>query len=379
MKLGLIRPVRLLSVLAVLLLVLAACDTDDADDADDTDPADEFLDDDDDDEAEPDDAADDDDAAAEDRSEYALDEPTEVNVGAIPGSQSFAMMVMMDQGIADDYNLDIQLEEFLNPPGLHVAIAEQAVDIGFGGITAMMNAREEGRETVIINMLSSPNNLILTLEDSDIEDLGDLQGARFGSFSGPGDTTLQIVNALTQERHDFNVNEETDFTEAANPALAGLMRQGELDAVLFGGTDSFVVYLEGDTRIVSDLSEDWEEEFGSLPAHVAVASYEGYVDENEEVIVAFNAALADAMDYMDENPQVWEDYAEAVELDDPDAPELLEERLAPRFVREWDEDQLEAQEDLLERVIEIAPPGTLPDEIPEGLFILDLQPGEYDG
>lgn len=383
------RVLRAISAVAIVSLLLVACGNGGEEDPPAPQPeeaADEPEADDEADEPEPDpdsedEAGDADDAADEevDRSQYALAEPFEVTVGAIPGAQSFVVFTMMDQGIHTDYNLEFDLAEVLSPPALHTAVAEKAVDIGFAGITAAIQARAQGRETVIFGMLSSPNNLVLTPTGSGIESLDDLRGERWGTFSGQTATTFQILEALILEQYGWSLRDETEFVEAPDPALAGLMGQGEIVAALHGGVGSLSVYLDGGFDIVSDLSEDWIELFGALPGHVAIASNDPFAEEHPEVLVAFMAAYQDTIEYIENNPDVWQAFADDIELDADGAAEALQERLATRLIGVWDEAQLQAQEDLIQLLIEVTDEGDFVTEVPEGMFRLDLQPGRWDG
>lgn len=308
-----------------------------------------------------------------------LPEPTEVMLGTASGIQTFVIDVMQEQGIDEEHNLVFDRADVLSPPALHTAIAEGAVEIGFGGILQMTVARAQGRGTVVTNVIASPSNLIVSKPDSGIESIGDLQDATLGIFSGCQGQFYQMTQALAEAQYGFDLGSETDCLEAPNPALVALLDDGELDAALLGGVDSIRVVLEDDYTIVSDLSEAWIDEYGFLPGHVTVAAREEFIDENEEVVVAFNSAIKQTLEYIDENPDVWDEFAEMLEIDSPEAAEVLQDRQATRLISVWDETQLEAEVELLELLIELAPPDTFVEEVPDGLFRLDLQPERWEG
>jgi ABC-type nitrate/sulfonate/bicarbonate transport system substrate-binding protein len=371
-----VRRLVLLALPVVLLLLLAAC-ADDTDEGETTAGSDV-----DDAEAGEEPASDGDagDGADGDRDQYILDEPTSVDLGLmVPGMQQFFILSMQDAGLDEKYNLDFDIREVQSPPALHLAVAEKEVDFGFAGLTSAVLAREEGRDTVIVNALAGTNTLVLTQEDSDVDSVADIEGTRWATYSGPGGFTFQMFEALTEELYGFNLQQDSEVVEAAAPAVLGFMEQGEIEVGMLGAIDAIKAVLDGGYRPIADLAGDWEDHHGDLPATVMLATNDEYVEENPEVVVAFNAAFAETLEYIDENPHVWEDFAETAEVPMDGGPEMLEERVGGRLVQTWDEGQVEAQMDLLDVLIEYADEGTFVDEVPDGMFRTDLQPGEWNG
>jgi ABC-type nitrate/sulfonate/bicarbonate transport system substrate-binding protein len=363
-----VRLSRLVAVVAALLLFAACADDQDEAAVDDADAPDTETDD------EPDDEA----ALDDDRARYVLDESTPLEVGAIPGGQGFVLFVMDQEGIAQDYNIDLEIRDFLNPPALHTALAEGAVNVGFGGLAPMAQARDQGRDVVAFNVLGGPPTVVATPEDSGVESLADLEGGQLGSFSGTSGATFAILTALGRETEGVDLATETEVIEAAPPALQGLLDQGELDAALLDTIFSIRVQLEDGYRILAQIPTDYADEVGGDPAHVVMTSSEAFMSENEAVIVAFVAAYQDTMAFIEDNPEVWDQFAEDMELDDPNAGEVTREFLGGTYVTTWDEDQLAVQEALLETLIEIEADDAFLSEIPDGFFDLELQPDRWE-
>ncbi|OLT02093.1 hypothetical protein BJF90_04785 [Pseudonocardia sp. CNS-004] len=96
-----------------------------------------------------------------------LTEPQSLKLGVNPGAQDLVTFVMQEQGFAEKHNLRLEVSSFQNPAALHAAIGQQAVDVGFGGLTAMATARQQGRGTMIFDVLTGPSNVVVTRADSD--------------------------------------------------------------------------------------------------------------------------------------------------------------------------------------------------------------------
>src|SRR3990167_9897282 len=77
--------------------------------------------------------------------------PRSFTLGYIPGAQDFVIFVMESQGILERYRLKPEKVKFLNPPSMHLLIAERQVDIGFGGFTTMANARAQGKDVTVVH------------------------------------------------------------------------------------------------------------------------------------------------------------------------------------------------------------------------------------
>ena len=90
----------------------------------------------------------------------------------IPGAQGFVDFVMEEQGIFEQFDLRPEKLQSLNPPTLHLMIAEKQVDIGFAGFTTMATARSQGRDTIVIYGIFSPVNAVFVPHDSDLRGVG---------------------------------------------------------------------------------------------------------------------------------------------------------------------------------------------------------------
>src|SRR5512142_77629 len=102
------------------------------------------------------------------------------------GSQDFIHTVMEQQKLLQKYNIPYERISILNPPSLHLMIAEKTVDIGYGGLTAMARARAEGKGTLVIYGIFSPVNALVVPKNSPVKTLADLKGKRVGNFGGAG-------------------------------------------------------------------------------------------------------------------------------------------------------------------------------------------------
>ncbi|MHA6622961.1 ABC transporter substrate-binding protein [Pseudonocardia sp. DLS-67] len=304
-----------------------------------------------------------------------LTEPQSLRLGVNPGAQDIVMFVMQEQGFAEKRNLNLEISSFQNPAALHAAIGQQAVDVGFGGLTAMAAARQQGRGTMIFDVLTSPSNAVVTRKDTDLRTLSDLPGHKLGAFGGRSGITFALASLVAKEKYGIeNLERDVDVIEAPDAAILGLLDEGNVDAALVGTVATVQAMLSDEYRVLSDISEDYQERFGKLPGHVMAATTDDYAEGHCGVLNALSGALDDTIAFIQADGGVWADYAKKIELTDPRAPQLLQERVASRYIADWDQGQADAEAALIEQLIPVLGADNFVPAVPDGLFRTDLRP-----
>ena len=283
------------------------------------------------------------------------------------GSQDFVHTVMEQQKLLQKYNLPYERIGILNPPALHLMIAEKTVDIGYGGLTAMARARAQGKGTLVIYGIFSPVNSVVVKKDSPIKTLADLRGKRVGNFGGTGSATTSIFMSIAKKWHALDLQRDLELITAPGPALLGLLDRGDLAAALVGTTESLMLPLTGKYRVLMDLSAEWEKRAGRAPAHVTIATNDEFAKAHPDILKRYLTAYLAAVKYVRAHPEIWQDYAKRIKLTEPGAAEALRDNMGPRIVDKWDKEQIKAELDFLEAAREILGPKVLK-EIPKGLF-----------
>ena len=139
----------------------------------------------------------------------------EFKLGLIPGAQEFIDFVMENHGLLEQVGLKADKVKSLSPANLHLMVAEEKVDIGFGGFTTMATARSQGKSVIVIGGVFSPVNMVFVRKNSPIHSLKDLKGKKLGVFGGPGSTTFTFLAVLAQKWNGIDLAKVRDY-------LAGL-------------------------------------------------------------------------------------------------------------------------------------------------------------
>lgn len=272
-------------------------------------------------------------------------------LGLIPGAQEFVDFVMEGHGMLDEVGLKADKVKSLSPANLHLMLAERKVDIGFGGFTTMATARNEGKDIIVIHGVFSPVNMVFMQKDSPVRSLGELKGKKLGVFGGPGSTTFGFLAVIARNWHGIDLFKDVELVSAPAAALIELLGRGEVDAALLGTTESIQMFAQQRFRVLVDLSAEYKQrQGGRAPAHVTVATNEEFarthVDIVRDYVKAYDATLA----YIRAHPEVWDEYAASIKMDNPAERALLREKMGSNLVEKWDADQIALQNDYLELV-----------------------------
>jgi NitT/TauT family transport system substrate-binding protein len=272
-------------------------------------------------------------------------------LGVISGAQEFVDFVMERHGLLDQVGLKADKFKSLSPANLHLLIAERKVDIGFGGFTTMATARSEGKDIIVIYGVFSPVNMVFVRKDSPIQKLADLKGRKLGVFGGPGSTTFAFLAVLARNWNGVDLFREAELVNAPAPALAELLGRGDVDAALLGTVESIKTFAQNRYRVLTDLSAEYKaHKGGRAPAHVTVATTEAFARAHPDIVRDYLKAYKGALEYIHAHPDVWDEYAASIKMDDPAERALLREKMEPNLVDRWDAEQIALQNDYLKLV-----------------------------
>jgi NitT/TauT family transport system substrate-binding protein len=272
-------------------------------------------------------------------------------LGLIPGAQEFVDFVMEQHGLLDNVGLKADKVKSLSPANLHLMLAERKVDIGFGGFTTMATARGEGKDIIVINGVFSPVNMVFVRKDSSIKTLTDLKGKKLGVFGGPGSTTFAFLAVLAKNWYGIDLFKDAELVTAPAPALAELLGKGDIDAALLGTVESIQAFAQDRYRVLADLSAEYKaHQGGRAPAHVIVATNEEFAKTHPDIVRDYLKAYRNGLQYVRDHPEVWDEYAASIKMDNPAERALLREKMGPNLVEHWDTEQIALQNDYLNLV-----------------------------
>src|SRR5215471_12283542 len=272
-------------------------------------------------------------------------------LGLIPGAQEFVDFVMEGHGLLDQVGLKADKVKSLSPANLHLMVAERKVDIGFGGFTTMATARSEGKDIIVIYGVFSPVNMVFVRKDSPIKTLSDLKGKKLGVFGGPGSTTFAFLAVLAKNWYGIDLFHDAELVTAPATVLAELLGKGDIDAALLGTVESIQTFAQDRYRVLVDLSAEYKaHQGGRAPAHVTVATNEEFAKTHADIVRDYLKAYKNTLLYIHAHPEVWDEYAASIQMNNPQERTLLRDKMGANLVETWDAGQIELQNDYLQLV-----------------------------
>jgi NitT/TauT family transport system substrate-binding protein len=295
-------------------------------------------------------------------------------LGITSGAQEFVDFVMERHGLLDHAGLKADKVKSLSPANLHLMVAERKVDIGFGGFTTMATARGEGKDIIVIYGVFSPVNMVFVRKDSPIKSLSDLKGKKLGVFGGPGSTTFAFLAVLAKNWYGIDLFKDAQLITAPAPALAELLGKGDIDAALLGTVESIQTFAQDRYRVLVDLSGEYKaHQGGRAPAHVTIATNEEFAKTHPDIVRDYLKAYKNGLQYVHAHPEVWDEYASSIHMDNPVERALLRQKMEPNLVENWDADQIALQNDYLKLVHNIVGDSVLK-VVPQDLIRNDYIP-----
>src|SRR3989454_569430 len=272
-------------------------------------------------------------------------------LGITGGAQEFVDFVMEGHGLLDQVGLKADKVKSLSPANLHLMVAERKVDIGFGGFTTMATARSEGKDIIVIYGVFSPVNMVFVRKDSKIQTLSDLKGKKLGVFGGPGSTTFAFLAVIARNWYGTDLFHDAELVTAPAPALVELLGKGDIDAALLGTVESIQMFAQDRNRVLVDLSAEYKaHQGGRAPAHVTVATNGEFANTHPDIVRDYLKAYKNTLQYIHAHPEVWDEYAASIKMDNPAERALLQQKMGSNLVENWDADQIALQNDYLKLV-----------------------------
>ena len=266
-----------------------------------------------------------------------------LTIGIIPIAPSAAMQLGVDEGIFERHGLDVTLETAQGGAAMLPAVSGGSMNIGVGNPLSVILAKDQGLEMQILSGYSSslPEGEDITgvaaNKDAGIGSWADLAGKTVAVNTVNGQGDLTIKEAVSRAGGD---PEAVNFVEMPFQDMPAQLDRGEIDAAWV--PEPFLTQLVGgeSTELVG---YNYQETVPGLDTMVTFSSQK-FVEENPEVVEDYEAAVAEALEFAQQNPErVQETIVSLLNMPEEVAGELrLEE-----FDAETDREELEQLSELM--------------------------------
>jgi NitT/TauT family transport system substrate-binding protein len=272
----------------------------------------------------------------------ASSQPKDITLTTVPSEGNSPLFIAKEEGFYEDVGLTAEVDTVRFSPDVVAATVGGNVDFGSVNPVTILQALSKNVPIKVLAPIYYSTNPIegyYVAKDSDIQDYGDLEGARIGTI-GRGNTTEVAISKLAQ---DAGVDISTlEFLEIPLPNMAEAIRSGQIDV---GHLIEPFVTIEEDT--VRLIGRGLEEAYGPEGLVSAMIVSENLIDEDPDMVASFMEAFTRAQQHAAENPDaVREVLPTYTELE----PDLIDQIELSDYPESWDAEELTGK---LEKFAEI--------------------------
>lgn len=230
-------------------------------------------------------------AAQDDLALEPLDPPEQVTVAYVPIQKFATLYVAAEQGLFEQYGLDVQIESVRSGTEAIAFLTEGQIDVGgIAIVTSLWNGWNEGLDIRIIapgglEPLENSPTKFLVREDLEISDIADLEGQVVGVAGGPGSGGEYLL-AKALERGGLTIF-DVELQNLGNPDMPAAFANDAIAAAMVGAPFADQIIEAGDAvAIAEDLTP------GLMT--VAFVGSGQFINERPEVAQRFALALMEA-------------------------------------------------------------------------------------
>jgi NitT/TauT family transport system substrate-binding protein len=282
------------------------------------------------------------------------DELTPVTVGVIPIVDVAPIYVGQEQGFFEDCGLELTLESAQGGAAIVPGVVSGQFEFGFSNVTSLLLAAAEGLPLVgVANGAASTGDpetdygAVFALPGSGIGDAADLEGksVAVNTLNNIGTTTINA--SVEQAGGDPS---SVKYVELPFPEMTAALDQGNVDAI-WVVEPFFTIAIQAGAEPVAF-------NFVDAADGLTIAMYftgEQYAAENAEAVECFSSAMAESLEYTQENPDAAREVLTSYTQIDP---AIIEELRLPNW-------PAEVNRESVEQLAELSVQDGLIDEVPD--------------
>lgn len=253
-----------------------------------------------------------------------------------------------DAGIFEKHGIELEIDA--RPFGAFMAglPAKETMVSTYAG-TAAIERMVQGLDLVVIGGGLTVMQEVFVRNDAPFQSVEDLRGKRFGAWS-TGAGAFKALKAVLLDAHGLDVETDTDFVEAAPPALFKFLERGDVDSMYNISSLTIAAHSQGDKfRSVFSPNRYWQEKTGyPIVWSAPIIAWRDWVEEDRDRARRFVAATHESFRWLREPENLRASVAEygtlAAVKSEAEAKayeRLLKEKQV--FLDRWDQEVVDAQ------------------------------------
>lgn len=274
----------------------------------------------------------------------ASDALDKVNVASIDVEGTIPLLLGADEGIFEKHGIDIETTMAPAFDGTLAAVMNGQADIGFAASPPMIRAMVKGApiqavaQTAVISGDEAQASVV-TNDPAIVEPL-DLIGKSVAVASLNDLASIGIRVAVAQAGGN---PEDVQFVELPGPQRLPALLDGKIDAAIFIGAPALGALKKDGIHLVFQYTE-------ALPEGSPLDMYfskTDFIAGNADLLKRFRAAMTEASEFANANPDKVRDYVRQLLADVPDELEVVDDLQLTTYRTDIDPDALMALQDVL--------------------------------
>jgi len=203
-----------------------------------------------------------------------------------------------DAGVFKKHNIDLNID--LRPFKGHMAgLPSKEVMVTTYAGTAAIGRINQGMDLVIIGGGLTVMQEVFVLKDSPFKTISDLRGKKFASWS-TGAGAFKAARAAIMDGYGIDVLKDTDFVQAAPPALFKLLQRGDIDSMFNISSLTIAAASQPDKyRSIFVPNDYWKKKTGQpIVWSGPIVAWRSWVDENPKRAMNLSNALMESFQWL---------------------------------------------------------------------------------
>jgi len=269
---------------------------------------------------------------------------------ATSGGTTLPALVISQQKLDEKHGVKIEWVR-LDQAALQKAFALRQFDVSFAEVASdLIRQRARGDKVKAVYAGIMANVYMVTKKDSPYQSIADLKGKKVGLYSLTSSSTAALVKVV-RDKHKLELRKDFELVVAPPPVLAGLLQQGDIEAMI--NVDPLVLRVleSGGYRQIMDLDAEWQALAGSRLLVTTIAAWEDYMQKNPDEIRRLVRAYREAVDFIARNPSVYVSTGfikTSGMKETPEIQKMFEERFSKLYTGRWDARLIDANKVVFE-------------------------------
>lgn len=262
-------------------------------------------------------------------------DPVTIRVGVLEfGTVNWELDTIQHYRLDEEHGIDLQMVGLAGRDATTLALRSGDVDAIVIDWIWVSRERAQGYDYTFMPFSKAVGALVVPAE-SDIDDLGDLEGRHIGIAGGPLDKSWLLLRALAEKEHGLDLADTVEAAFGAPPLLNEQLRLGRLDGVITYW--HYVARLEADgMRRVLDVT-DAGRRLG-LESDVPLLGFafsESRAEENEDALLGLLEASLEAKALLATDDAAWERLRPLMQAEDEEVFVALREGYRAGIPSSW--------------------------------------------